>query len=448
MNLNMQMEKNTLLTALTGALLILLSVSFKPLIILAIVFCSCVVLLFEDDLMTICCLACWLSLAPIFKLNVNGSSFYTSIVMLFTVKLLIKDRVIDKNFLLILLIYALYLVPGMGVQMMTAIRNIMMPLQLYVMARCLDYEGLKKVSGYFILGIFIDSISATFYSFIPNLEVFISSNNAFAVLTPEGYVPEYRFAGLWQDPNFYSIHLLIGILICIVLYSRREITNVTFYGVIAVLTYFGAKTLSKSFILMLAVALGYAYILFIKNKQYGSVTLMSIILMILLVLIAIGTIDIFSLIVERLVEGISSGDSLTTGRTGLWKNYTLYFYSHPILLLFGGGLSVKIPFRLGPHNAYLELILFLGIIGSMLFCLTIFNAVAASWSSTIRGTSVPFLLTLVMFFFLGVYNSPDLQFELLLVLGYLWMNKEAISGTEIRKVGDYDRNQEINFNCK
>ena len=53
-----------------------------------------------------------------------------------------------------------------------------------------------------------------------------------------------------------------------------------------------------------------------------------------------------------------------------------------------------------------------------------------------------------MFFFLGVYNSPDLQFELLLVLGYLWMNKEAISGTEIRKVGDYDRNQEINFNCK
>ena len=78
----------------------------------------------------------------------------------------------------------------------------------------------------------------------------------------------------------------------------------------------------------------------------------------------------------------------------------------------------------------------------------IFNAVAASWSSTIRGTSVPFLLTLVMFFFLGVYNSPDLQFELLLVLGYLWMNKEAISGTEIRKVGDYDRNQEINFNWK
>ena len=146
-------------------------------------------------------------------------------------------------------------------------------------------------------------------------------------------------------------------------------------------------------------------------------------------------------------EGITSGESLTTGRTDLWKEYILYFCSHPLVLLFGGGLSVKIPFRLGPHNAYLELILFIGIIGSFLFCLTIYNAVAASWSSKTRGTSVPFLLTLVMFFFLGVYNSPDLQFELLLSLGYLWMNKEAESGMDVRKVGDCNRKQEINLNC-
>lgn len=446
-NQDMQMENKTLLTALLGVLLILISVSIKPVIIIAILFCSYVVWFNENDLMTICCIACWLSLTPIFKLNADGASFYTYTVMLFAMKQLIKNREIDKYFLLILFIYALYLIPGMGVQLMTVIRNVMMPVQLYVMARCLNYEGLKKVSGYFILGVFIDSTLATFNSFIPNLSDYIANDNAFAVSTLEGYVAEPRFSGLWIDPNFYSIHLLIGILICIVLYSRREISSLAFYSVVAMLTYFGAKTLSKSFILMLAVALGYAYILFIKNKQYGSVVLMSLILLILLVLIAAGVIDVFSMIMERLREGITSGESLTTGRTDLWKEYSLYFCSHPLVLLFGGGLSVQIPFRLGPHNAYLELILFIGVIGSFLFCLTIYNAVAASWNSKIRGTSVPFLLTLVMFFFLGVYNSPDLQFELLLSLGYLWMNKEAESGTDIWEEGDCNRKQEINLNC-
>ena len=446
-NQDVQMEKKTLLTALLGALLIVLSVSIKPVIIVAILFCSYVVWFNENDLMTICCIACWLSLTQIFKLNVDGASFYTYTVMLFAVKQFIKNREIDKYFLLILLIYALYLIPGMGVQLLAVIRNVMMPVQLYVMARCLNYEGLKKVSGYFILGVFIDSTLATFNAFIPNLSDYIANDNAFAVSTLEGYVAEPRFSGLWIDPNFYSIHLLIGILICIILYSRREISGLVFYCVVALLTYFGAKTLSKSFILMLAVALGYAYILFIKNKQYGSVALMSIILVILIVLIATGVVDIFSMIMERLKEGITSGESLTTGRTSLWKDYILYVCSHPLMLLFGGGLSVKKPFRLGPHNAYLELILFLGIIGSFLFCLTIYNAVAASWGKKIRGTSVPFILTLLMFFFLGVYNSPDLQFELLISLGYMWMNKKAESGIERWEVGDRNRKQEINLDC-
>jgi O-antigen ligase len=175
---------------------------------------------------------------------------------------------------------------------------------------------------------------------------------------------------------------------------------------------------------------------------------MTIFLIIIIVLIAVGVIDIFSLILERLRESASSGQDLTTGRSELWKNYVIYFYSHPSKLLFGGGLSVKIPFRLGPHNAYLELILFLGIIGSSLFCITVYNAVAAAWGSPIRGTSVIFLLTLVMYFFLGVYNSPDLQFELLLVLGYLWLNKANDPETVIGKAGDYDRNQKISLNCE
>ena len=445
--LSIQLDKETILNALIGALLIIASVSFRPLIIVAILFCTYVACFSNDDIMPISCLACWMNLAPVFKTSLDGASFYTYIVILYALKRLIKNRLIDKDLFLIVLIYACYLVQGMGIQIAAAIKNALLPLQLYTMAMCMDYKGLKRVSGFFILGIIIESTAATFNSLIPNLSDFINRNNAYAVLTNEGYVPQTRFSGLWEDPNYYSIHLLIGILICILLYSRKEIDSLVFYSVVAVLTFFGAKTLSKSFILMLAVALGYAYILFVKNKQYGSVTLMSLVLVILIVLIATGVIDVFSMIMERLKEGMTSGEGLTTGRTGLWKDYIMYFYSHPKELLFGGGLSVRIPFRRGPHNAYLELILFIGIIGSFIFCISVFNAVSAAWGLPIRGTPMPLLFTLIMYFFLGMYNSLDLQFELLLVLGYLWLNKSYDLGTEKGKEGDRDRNKEINLNC-
>ena len=438
-----------LIAALTGSLLILFGVAAKPVELIALLFCVGITWFSEDDLLVICCLACWMSLATVFKLGVGGSSFYAYIVILYAVNRLIRDRNVNKDFLLILLIYAVYLIFGMRTQFMDMIKSVMMPLQLYMMAKCLDYQGLKRVSSYYILGNIIESTAAMFNSVIPNLSDYLSSNNAYAVKTIEGYVPKPRFAGLWEDPNFYSIHLLLGIIICILLYSRREIKVYVFYGIVAALSFFGAKTLSKSFILMLIIALAYAYYLFIKNRQFGSVALFSVFLVGFLILTAAGYIDVFSMILKRLSEALSSGGDLTTGRADIWKDYVYYFYSHPKSLLFGVGLGGSRPFKMEPHNSYLEIILYLGITGTMIFCMTIYNAVAASWPRPLRGSAVPFMLILIMYFFLGKYNSADLQMELLLLLGYLWMNKETRAPEiKIRKAGESIRDYEVNLNCE
>lgn len=421
--MNLKKEIWTLLIALVGILLILYGVSSRAIELFAMLFGLIVVLLPEDDILIICCLACWMNVAQVFKLSVDGTSFYTILCLFFAVKQLVKYKEIEKDFLVILLIYAVYLFLGMGNLLIIAIKNVMMPVQLYVMAKSMDYQGLKKISGYFILGTIIESIAAINNSMIPGLSSFISNRNVFAVATVDGYVPTMRFSGLWPDPNYYSIHLLLGICICVLLYARKEINGVVFVAVVAVLTYFGAKTLSKSFILMFGIIMAYAYVAFLLNKQYGSVFLISIAFLVMILLIAAGAIDAFSLIIERLTEGIGSGGDFTTGRTDIWKNYLSYFYNNPPRLLFGIGLGGTLPFKQAPHNTYLEMLCYIGLIGTFVFCVTIYNAVAAAWNFEIRGSSMPFLCALLMYFFLGVYNSLDLQFELLLILGYLLLNK-------------------------
>ena len=447
--INLKKEIWTLSAALVGLFLILFGASSRMIELSAILCCTAVVLFSKDDVLVICCMACWMNVAQVFKLSVDGTSIYTMLGMLFAVKQLIKHRKIEKNFLVILLIYFLYLVLGMGNQFMNVIKVIMMPIQLYLMAIQLDYRGLKRVSGYFILGLIIESTAAINSSLIPGLSNYMSNSNVFAVATLEGYVPEARFVALWRDPNYYSIHLVIGIVICVVLYSRREINAFIFTSVVAVLTYFGAKTLSKSFILMFVLIMAYAYLIFLHHKQYGSVILISLGFLILIALVAAGSIDAFSLIVERLKEGMGTGDSLTTGRIDLWKGYLEYLYTNPVKLLFGIGLGESLPFIKAPHNAYLEVIIYIGLTGTFIFCLTVYNAVAAAWNFPGRGTAVPFLFALLMYFFLGMYGSPDLQMELLLILGYLRINREDnMADKEMNKRGCINRGYEINLDCK
>ena len=181
--INLKKEIRTLLIALVGMLVILYGVSFRVIELIAILYGVIVVLLPDDDILIISCLACWMSVAQVFKMSVEGASFYTVLCLLFAIKQLIKYREIDKNFLTILLVYAVYLVLGMGNQAMLAIKNVMMPVQLYVMAKSMDYKGLKQVSAFFILGTLIESISATYNSLIPGLSDYISTRNIFSVST-------------------------------------------------------------------------------------------------------------------------------------------------------------------------------------------------------------------------------------------------------------------------
>ena len=90
-------ERQILLPALIGIVLILYGTSSRPIELLAILFCILVVVFSEDDLLTICCLACWMNVAQVFKLSVDGTSIYTALVLLFAVKKLVQFKKIEKS---------------------------------------------------------------------------------------------------------------------------------------------------------------------------------------------------------------------------------------------------------------------------------------------------------------------------------------------------------------
>src|SRR5699024_8755203 len=83
------------------------------------------------------------------------------------------------------------------------------------------------------------------------------------------------------------------------------------------------------------------------------------------VLIIAGRITIFDIVFERLSQA-DDIESLTTGRSRIWKEYLSYFAEHAELLVFGRGLGAGLINRSASHNTYIDILYYLGIVGGAL----------------------------------------------------------------------------------
>ena len=82
-----------------------------------------------------------------------------------------------------------------------------------------------------------------------------------------------RRSGWYGDPNYYTVGVILSISLLLLLYTRNKLKTVPFLVLIAPLIFFGFKTGSKSFLLLLAIlCLAFFYIL-IKRGNYWVVWL-------------------------------------------------------------------------------------------------------------------------------------------------------------------------------
>lgn len=176
-----------------------------------------------------------------------------------------------------------------------------------------------------------------------------------------------RFQGLFQDPNYYMALLAVGIALTIRLFVSRQIGGLELAAVAGGLSVFGFFTYSKTF---LVVFLGLLVLFILLQLLTGRAALglgAAVCAALGLVVAAACPDTPVSVVLYRLFSA-SGLNELTTGRAELFAAYLEAILERPSTLLVGVGLSGE-ALNLDPHNLFLELAYYLGVIGLALFLL-------------------------------------------------------------------------------
>lgn len=411
-----------MLKVILGFALVVAGVAFRPIMYLAALFFVAVILIEKNPRYIASMMFAWLSISPIFKFSVGGTSFFTYLELLVIIKLLIINRKLEVKFFAALALYSAYMMIGMGNEYTDLIKAICVPMLIYFFFKDMSYLSLKSCTFYYIVGIVISSVIGLAKAFIPNMTAFVNYKNVRMGQSASSIIFADRFSGLWTDPNYFSIHLIIAIAVISVLFSRKEIRSTTFYAVYALMVAFGALTGSKSFILMLVVVTVLSVIVLLKEGQYAHSVLFGIVIAIGVFLLMSGYIDVFSRAIYRIQNVSTLG--FDTGRSDIWKGYfDMYFDSLP-LMLFGSGLGKSFLLRV-PHNTYLDIFVLFGIVGGILCIATFHYAIKPRTISMKPQSIVPLITLAAMYFALSMYYSVELPFQMIIVFGYCYLSPDT-----------------------
>ena len=229
--------------------------------------------------------------------------------------------------------------------------------------------NLHRILVFFSLGIILASFLGLFDDYIPGLSPFM---NQIKLKLGQG---EYinRFCGINVNPNAYTMDISIALAGWFGLVVAKQ-TNKLDYIIIIILSVFGAMSISKSFLVMYAILL--LFVLISLGRQNLSSLIKGVLIIGLLCIVTFFIIDkeYINAYINRLVLDINSSMSLssvTTGRLDIWKGYLYYVFSDAKVLLFGEGLGADYFMTRATHNYFLEMIYYMGIIGSVLYLLCI-----------------------------------------------------------------------------
>lgn len=416
---HLQLKYSLTIKVLIGIVLVLGGVIARPVMYVAALYSLIVIITYKDTKDLICTMFAWLNISTIFKFSLNSTSIFTYLELVTILILIIRNRKINKRILLLIFIYGVYVFVGSNFDFATYLKTLMIPLVLYLLLRELNYGRLKEVSFYYILGLLAGSALGLIKSFIPNLNamvVYKKVNLSYSV--GEGFTTSTRFSALWGDPNYYSVHLILAMVIIAILYLRLEIKPITFYILEGLFILLGALTGSKSFLFMAVITVAIFIVLSLKKGQSSRVIAAAGIVLVIVLLTFTGKIDLFSVVLRR-IGNANTGfalSGLTTGRTELLQYYFRLFIESPIKFLIGNGIGEGFSYR-PPHNTVIDYLDLLGLIGSVI-ALLLFIVIFSKAPS--EGCGSKFVLVVaLMFFALSMFYSIDFCFELTLIAAYM-----------------------------
>ncbi|WP_279015028.1 O-antigen ligase family protein [Thomasclavelia cocleata] len=400
--------------------LIIIGVIFRPITILTFFLMILYILIEKDDSCIFAVLFFCLSFANAFKLSANSASLFTYVQLFFVIKLLFTKKY-QRNFLIAIILYTVYIFIGMGNEYSDAIKQVSFPILIYC---CMKPDVLNDTASHlknYAFGVICSSIVGLFRDNIPNLITLV--NQKVSRMEYEVYID--RFSGLIGDPNYYSINLILAFILIIFLYMKGKISSITMYVVCISIIIFGAMTGSKTFLLMLVIIFIFMLIEMFKHKKYITAIICTIIIIVGIVLVVSGKISIFNIVIERLNNATSISE-LTTERTDIWLMYTNNIFAHPLETFIGNGFGKGYTFNRYPHNTYLDFINILGICGIYIFLYTWRCAVSFYKRSKNLLNYIPLIIILMMYFSISMLSHYDMIYHIMLITLVIFFNEDNL----------------------
>ena len=324
----------------------------------------------------------YLPWSPVMKFSPGNFSFYTIIVSVFFIILLLskidneRKKILKLDNILIALILVIFtlivkLLSGYSISMsyiMFIMMLVFMPTYLNAYKRIISFEWCII---FFSIGI-------------------ISAGLASKILMNYSHMMQYidvyewedagliRLSGFYGDANFYSAHILVAICGLLIIAINKQLKkSVLLFFTAIVLIYFGLLSVSKMFLLVLLAILGIWIIavLFQRGKIETKIGTVCCVAVGALFILSSGIFaDQINMYLIRFGM-VDSTSSLTTGRSEIFLTYLSFLGENTMAMMFGQGYTDVFAGNLekASHNTVVQAIYQLGCFGSFLLIIWIFQ---------------------------------------------------------------------------
>lgn len=406
----------------TIALLILLGTRSSVFTLLALGLGAVGIVAFDTGKI-LCIMFFALPFSTIFKISA-GTSFFTYWELLFAIMYFVKKNFRCTRREIGIILFTLFLAAN---QCLHGTLDVTMTLKFFsyliLLTAIANYtfeDGNKTVFLCYITGYIMSSFSMLSDGVLFNIRPYVN-------VKLERVNGEYitRFAGLYGDPNYYVVNIIISMVLLVILFGKKQIRFLYAAVLMIPLVVFTAMTGSKSGLLMLApVAAFFIYQCFARRHYFFGV-LSTILAGVAAVMIFSGEIELFSKVLDRLFNG-SGG--LTSGRADTtWYRYLLYFSEAPLRMVFGRSIAFYDLDGIIAHNTYIDLLYELGIVGTVWLLAIIWKSYRCTVK--IRRNLLNYsvlLVILAMYFFLSELQYFDPPFHVALAIKVLHMELSSV----------------------
>lgn len=224
----------------------------------------------------------------------------------------------------------------------------------------------NKLIKVYVSGLIASSFVGFSGYFIEEVYNYIELMTRFNTILVNGEL-NFRFAGLDLDPNYFAEQVLFAIvLLTINMYIEKNISLFNFISIVLLIS-FGVLSFSKMFILTISlyfiILLMY---LIIKNIKAALKVMVTVVLFGSLIYYTAFEYLYKIYFLRFFGQGISL-DSITTGRSDRWDVFINEISNNIQTFVFGQGYGTDFFNNKMPHNMYLTMFYYFGLIGILVF---------------------------------------------------------------------------------